>query len=117
MNRKQTNTACWILVATAFILTAIVMIQAQRFVDNQAQALMVLDKGSFTLMTAPVSSAEELLYVLDSRSGLLLAYAQDRNARDKRVQLLDKLSVSGEMDTIMRAGAGAAPAANNRLGR
>lgn len=59
--------------ASAFVLAALVILQAGRLVGGEARAEMVSQAGTFTVLTADASS-EDILLVLDSRKELLLVY-------------------------------------------
>lgn len=79
MNRFQL--ACYTMVATAFILTALVLLQASRLIDNRAHAEMVVNKDAVTMITAQFQGDSEMLYILDSRTGRLFAYMLNPNTR------------------------------------
>lgn len=72
MNRTQT--ACYALIASAFILAGLLIFQLGTQHQNQANAGMVITEGSFSLMTARTRSNEESLFVLENNSATLLVY-------------------------------------------
>ena len=80
MNRIQT--ACFCLMASAFVLSAILIVRIdQTAAPNAAQADQVIAQPGFTLMTArtrgDAADGEESLFVLDSRNGVVVVYAPD----------------------------------------
>lgn len=80
MTRTTTlNPAAAALWASAFVIAALVIIQAGRLPGNPAHAHVTADRGSYTLMTAsngrgPEAAPDEVLYVIDSREQTLLVY-------------------------------------------
>lgn len=74
MNRIQT--ACFCLLASAFVLSAILVVRLDRVeTENAAHADQVIAQpNSFSLMTARTRGADESLFVLDSASGKLVIY-------------------------------------------
>ena len=96
MNRTQPtiNPAAAILWASAFVIAAMLIVQAGRLPANQAHAEMTAQSAGFTLVTANAGRGVEggipyeLLYVLDDRSETLLVY-EIENARNNRIILRD----------------------------
>lgn len=79
----RTETACWSMLASAFVLAALLLVTvAQRggFVQS-AQAEMVLDRGSLTVMTAQTKDDEEAVFVIDNFSQQLLIFKLDLGKR------------------------------------
>jgi hypothetical protein len=80
--------------ASAFVLLALIMIQAQPLLAQQgilghsAQGGMVSQVGPLTVLTAD-ASGEDVLLVLEGRSEELFVYRSDRNG----VQLQQRLGV------------------------
>jgi len=74
MNRIQT--ACFMLLASAFVLSAILVVRLDKVdTQNPAQADQVIAQpDSFSLMTARTRGDDESLFVLDSRGGKLVIY-------------------------------------------
>lgn len=83
---KRIDTACYGLVASAFVLTALLLVQVARLSDQRAHAEMVVTKGTITMVTTVFRSDSEVLYVLDSKNERLLAYMMDPNK--KTIELL-----------------------------
>lgn len=83
MNRIQT--ACFALLASAFVLTAILIVRVdEKAAANTAQADgQVVNQPSFTMMTARTRGGggndvgEESLFILDNNRGVLLVYVPD----------------------------------------
>lgn len=74
MHKK--NFACYSLIASALILAALLFVQVQNHLPT-ANANMVLNRGSLTMLTAPTAQGEESLFIIDSRSNRLLIYQTD----------------------------------------
>ena len=79
MNRTQT--ACFALIGSAFVLAAILIVQVDRkSQSNTAQADgQVIAQPAFTMMTARTrggagQGGDESLFVLDNNSGVLIVY-------------------------------------------
>jgi len=84
MNRTQL--ACYSLMASAFVLTAMIFIQASRLMDDAAHAEMVVNRGTVTMMSTAFRTDADIIYVMDSANSRLLAYMVDPN--QKVIQLL-----------------------------
>lgn len=95
MNRIQT--ACFALLASAFVLAAILVIQIDRKSQpNAANADMVITQPAFTMMTARTrgqqNNADESLFVLDNTSGTLVVY--NTNIARKRLEPLTAIKMT-----------------------
>ena len=81
MNRIQT--ACFCLLASAFVLSAVLIVQIdQKSAPNAAHADQVIAQPAFTMMTARTRGGndgpgEESLFILDNNAGVLVVYAPD----------------------------------------
>jgi hypothetical protein len=95
MNRIQL--ACYALLASAFILGAMVIMKASVYVDNLAYGEMVVNRGTVTLLATALNNRnnEELLYVLDSRNERLMAYGLDPTRN--RLELLAVYNVAEDI--------------------
>jgi len=87
------NGSAAILWASAFVIMALIIIQAGRLPGNAALAATTADRGSYTLMTADAGKGgetrpNELLYVIDSREQMLLVYEVE-DVRRKQMVLRD----------------------------
>lgn len=76
---KTLNPAAAVLWASAFVIGAMVIVQAGRLPGHAVHADMTADRGSYTLMTAsagrgPEAAPNEMLFVIDSREQMLLVY-------------------------------------------
>lgn len=73
MTRIQT--ACYCLLASAFVLTGVLIVRVDSTSDaNTAQADQVIAQPLFSMMTAKTRGDEESLFVLDNRQGALVVY-------------------------------------------
>lgn len=68
-----------VLWASAFIVLALIIVQAGKLPGREAHAAVVADRGSYTLLTASGGRGgdiepDELLYVIDSREQILIVY-------------------------------------------
>jgi hypothetical protein len=87
------NAAPAALWASAFVILALIIVQAGRLPGNPANANMVTDRGSYTVMSSssgrgPDANPYELVYVIDSREQMLLVY-EIEDARKKQIVLRD----------------------------
>ncbi|MEM1354718.1 MAG: hypothetical protein AAGC44_13555 [Planctomycetota bacterium] len=72
---NNTKLACLALLASAFVLTGILLVQIDRnTTSNEARADMVIAQPQFSLMTAQTRQGNESLFVLDNNKGVLLVY-------------------------------------------
>lgn len=92
-SKSPIDTPAAILWACAFLLAALVIVQAGRLPGNEAHAEMAVEMDGFTLITADSGRGEdaapdELLYVLDSRDEMLFVYEVE-DARAGNIILRD----------------------------
>jgi hypothetical protein len=90
---KSINTAAAVLWASAFLLAALVIVQAGRLPGNPAYAEMALESGGYTLLTTDSgrggdAAPNELLYIIDSREEVVLVY-EIEDARQNQIILRD----------------------------
>ena len=103
MNR--TTLACYSLLASAFVLAAIVFVQIQSSsILPQAQASMVVSNPPINAMTLKARNGEEFLCILENASQRLLIYRTDVARKQLRLMKNIKLSdafgrVSGGSNT------------------
>jgi hypothetical protein len=88
-NNANFNAGAAVLWASAFVILAMIIVQAGRLQGNAAHAEMVADRGSYTLMTADSGRGgdedpDEILYVIDSREQTLLVYEVE-DARKRQI--------------------------------
>lgn len=69
--------ACCALLASAFVLAGLLAVSLSGRTESTAQAGLVLNKDSFTLLTAHTRPDEEALFVIDSLNEKLLVYRVD----------------------------------------
>lgn len=89
MNR--TTLACYALLASAFVLSALLFIQMQnKSILSQANAAMVVNNDPVSAMTLRARNDDEVLCVLENTSQRLLIYRPDVNRKQLRlVQSID----------------------------
>jgi len=78
------ETACYGLIASAFILAGLLLVQVSDM-PNTADASLVISRNNFTLLTAKTRSNEESLFIINNATDRLLVYRLDL-AR-KRIEL------------------------------
>jgi hypothetical protein len=100
MNRIQL--ACYSLLASAFILGGLLLVNLGPRMTSRADAAMVIARDNFTLMTAMTRSQEEALFVLDNLGNRLLVYRLDLGR--------NRLELAGAADLAQIFAVGAAPA-------
>ena len=98
MNRIQT--ACYCLIASAFVLGGLLVANLGDQFENKANAELVIARENFTMLTARTRTDEEALFVLDNVSSRLLIYRLDIGRR--------RIEVAGAVDlrTIFGGGGG-----------
>lgn len=91
--KSRINSAAAVLWASAFVLAALVIVQAGRLPGNPAYGDQSVAADSYTLLTTASGTGrgndppDELLYVLDSRAQILLVY-QIPDTRQKNINLI-----------------------------
>lgn len=90
-NHERINTSTAALWASAFVIMALIIVQAGKLPGNAAYAEMATSSGSYTLITTNSgrggdADPNELLYVLDSRDQVLLVYEVE-DARNNQIFL------------------------------
>jgi hypothetical protein len=97
-NRRITTTsaALW---ASAFVIAALVIVQAGRLPINPAYADQAVSENGYTLVTTDSGRGDEaapyqLLYIIDDRTETMLVY-QIEDARQKQIMLRDGGSLRG----------------------
>lgn len=113
---KRTELACYALIASAFVLAAMLLVSASRFAENDAYAEMVVTKDGITMLStqAPLGGVE-FVYVLDSRNGRLLTYSLDPNKKIVSLMRGGAMDLVKEFETVFAAGgAGGNPGGQRR---
>ena len=92
MNRTQT--ACFALLASAFVLSAILIVRLdEKAQPNAVQADQNIYQPSFQMMTARtrggVANPDESLFVLDNTKGILVVYKP--NVANQKLEWLKTL--------------------------
>jgi hypothetical protein len=80
---KRTELACYALIASAFALGGLLLVQlANRGgFEQQAQAEMAVSRNNITVLTAKTRNAEEALFVLENFSQRMLIFTVDLTKR------------------------------------
>jgi len=74
----RTDMACYGLLASAFVLTALVVVQLQnKTVLPEAEASVALTSGPITALTTRTRDNEEALFLLHNNAQRLLIYRTD----------------------------------------
>ena len=83
MNEPDHNTSTYVLMASAFVLAALVIIQTSRVATiNEAHAAdMTVTKDFVTMLSTQATTDSDIVYLLDSRNERLAAYQVDPNNR------------------------------------
>ncbi|MBI1370151.1 MAG: hypothetical protein GC162_16040 [Planctomycetes bacterium] len=90
MTRVQT--ACYALIASAIVLTALLLVQSSQTLVQPAHAEMVVHKDFTTMLSTRYRADTDIVYVLDSKQARLLAYVLDPNK--KTIELLGDMDVA-----------------------
>lgn len=78
---KRTSIASYALTASAFVLAALIFLQASHRLEQKAVAEMVVNSDTVSMVTTQFRTDSEILYLLDGRRGALVAYMLDPNQR------------------------------------
>lgn len=70
----RTRTTAYCLIASACVLAALLFVQISHRMPSRAQAEMVARQGELTILSAQAAGDGEIVYVLNSELGQLLAY-------------------------------------------
>jgi len=90
---KNTQYACYALIASALLLSGMLLAQIS-LQPNQAEAALVIKADNFTVLTARTADDEEALFILDNISQRILIYTQDITR--KRIELVGSANL-GQM--------------------
>jgi len=94
--------ACVSLIASAFVLAGLLVVQMGSRLSNPAHAELVITRDDFTLMTAQTRRDEEALFVLDNVSGQLLVYRTSLPPRSR----LELVGIQSMPQLFGRSGGG-----------
>jgi len=75
-------------------LSAVVLMLANYFAPQQAQALMSIKDRDFSLVTARTQNGGDTLYVLDNRSGRVAIFSYDPARRTIVPRVVGDMSVA-----------------------
>lgn len=96
--QTRLNPAAAVLWASAFIVAALIIIQAGKLPENAAYADTIVSKNNYTLLTTGSGRGENhVLYVIDARDQVLMVYEVE-DARRGLIHLRD----GGSLDNLMR---------------
>ncbi len=95
----RTQLACYGLLASAFVLGALLLVQLQhRSLTQEANAAMAMTSGSVTAMTARTRTNEESLFILESSAQRLLIYRTDISRNQLRLmQNINLANIFGDI--------------------
>ncbi len=97
----RTQTACYALIASAFVLAAMLAAAVSQRHDPAAHAEMVVNKNVFTILTAAgFQENEEFIYLLDNKNERLLCYIHDPRGR---IELFGSMNVTQEIQRGLSA--------------
>ncbi|MFG0328872.1 MAG: hypothetical protein ACF8PN_03130 [Phycisphaerales bacterium] len=100
MKTRTNRNALIPLWASAFVIAALIIMQAGRVAPmNEAQADMVAVGSDYSVMTT-LGGNQEVVYVLDNREGRLFVY--EPNANQGGLQLADVQNISELIDLMRR---------------
>ncbi len=80
---KRTELACYALIASAFALGGLLLVQLsdRGGFEQQAQAEMAVTRNNITVLTAQTRNGEEALFVLENFSQRMLIFTVDLTKR------------------------------------
>ncbi len=78
---KRHELACYMLIASAIVTSALICARASSVIDSRAQAEMAVHKDVLTVISTKFRNDSEIVYVLDSKNERLLAYMYDPNQK------------------------------------
>ncbi len=73
----RVETACYCLIASAFVLAGILLFSLGSQSQNNAYGELLIARDNFSLMTTITGNGDEALFVLDNASGRLYVYSLD----------------------------------------
>lgn len=103
MTRTKINQSAAVLWASAFVIAAMVIIQAGRLSGNTAHAATAAGRGDYSLVTANSgrggeTEPNELLYIINTREEVMMVY-EIEDARKGQIILRD----GGRLENLFRA--------------
>ncbi len=107
---KRIETACYALIASAFVLGGLLITQVAN-TPNTAEAGLVISRDDFTLLSARTRSGEESLFVINNNTNRLLIYTL--NLTGNRIELAG----GADLTTLFNTGAGEDNDADDRRRR
>jgi len=95
MNRI--HLAGYSLLASAFVLAAMLIVQIDRkgiSAVSEAEAGMVLSKGSVSMLTAETRSDEESVFIIENSSETMLIYLLDLQRKEMNLEVIVDLAAA-----------------------
>lgn len=92
--------ACYGLIASAFILAGLLLVQLQHqaMLTQQVQAEMVVNRTNYTMMTTQTRADEEALFIINNVTNRLLIYTTDVSS--------SRMNMVGNQDLLQLFGGG-----------
>ena len=87
----RTETACYALIASAFILAGLLFVQVSQ-TPNAAEASMVITRDNFTLLTARTRTGDESLFIINNNTSKLMIYNLDVGRKNLELASVTDLS-------------------------
>jgi len=101
-NSRRLDSGRTVLWASAFVIAALVIVQAGRLPGNAAYAGETSNRDGYTLVTADMGRGDdfdpdEVIYVIDNENGMIMIYEPD--VRNNTLVLRD----GGSLPALFRA--------------
>jgi hypothetical protein len=97
---SRTQTACFALLASAFVLAAMLVAGITRHADTTANADVVITKNVYTFLSANgVNTGEDFIYLLDNKNERLLCYWHNPRGR---IELYGTLDVANDIQAFIK---------------
>lgn len=99
--------ACYMLIASAFVLGGLLATQVADRFENRADAGVVVSQGNYTILSSRISDRQEMVTFLDNNTGTMVGYLVDIDAKAVRaVARLDIGDLFARAATPRSGGAG-----------
>ena len=89
------NVACFCLLASAFALGGVLLVNLSTDLEPTAHADMVVTRDNFTFMTALTADGAESIFLLDNLNEKLLIYDPDLGRKEIKLGTVLPLSPGG----------------------
>jgi len=101
---KPIQVACYCLLASAFMLGGLLVVNIGQDLEQEAHADMVLARDAFTIATVKTKDNEEALVVLNNQANRLFVYTLDVTKGELR--LVQGLDLARTFNVRARGGGG-----------